>query len=254
MRPPIVIIGIGQLGGTFARGLLRCGHPVYPVTRDMNMAEEAAVLPAPASVLVAVAEQDLHAALDALPPTWREQAALLQNELLPRDWQRHELARPTVLSIWFEKKKGTDTTVLLPTPAWGPHAQLFCEALRAVDIPARELAGEDELTHELVRKNVYILTINIAGLVVGGTVEALWRDHQALACDVANEVMDVQFRLIGRELPRERLIEGMLEAFAGDPAHKCLGRTAPDRLRRAIAHADEFDLAVPTLRRIAAQI
>src|SRR3569833_4640592 len=42
----------------------------------------------------------------------------------------------------------------------------------------------------------------------------------------------------------------MLEAFDGDPAHKCLGRAAPARLRRALSYADETDLAVPKLREI----
>lgn len=254
MLAPVVIIGIGQLGGVFARGMLRCGHPVYPVTRDMNVEEEAAAIPAPASVLVAVAEQDMHAVLEKLPATWREQAALLQNELLPHDWQRHDLVRPTVLSIWFEKKQGGDVTVLLSTPVYGPQSALYSNALQAVGIPARALTDEDQLLYELVRKNIYILTLNVAGLVVGSTVETLWREHEALARNIANDIMDIQFRLVGRELPRERLIEGMLAAFAGDPHHKCLGRTAPERLRRALSHADELGLAVPHLRRIAAEI
>ena len=29
MNEPIVIIGIGELASVFARGFLRCGHPVY---------------------------------------------------------------------------------------------------------------------------------------------------------------------------------------------------------------------------------
>jgi len=33
MNPPIVIIGIGELGGVFARAFLYAGYPVYPVTR-----------------------------------------------------------------------------------------------------------------------------------------------------------------------------------------------------------------------------
>ena len=40
----------------------------------------------------------------------------------------------------------------------------------------------------------------------------------------------------------------MSEAFDGDPAHGCTGRSAPARLARAIRHADEFGLTVPMLR------
>lgn len=255
MKEPVVVIGIGELGAVFARGLLRRGHPVYPVTRDMDMAAVAAALPQPRLALLAVAEKDLHAALRAIPPAWRDRLGLLQNELLPRDWLADGIERPTVISVWFEKKQGQDSKVLLPSPAFGPQAGLLCAALEGIGIAARELADADRLLFELARKNVYILTTNIAGLTLpGGTdVDALWSQHQALAREVAGEVMDIQFQLIGTELPRERLIAGMVEGIEGDLKHKCMGRSAPARLSRAIGHADQFGLAVPKLRAIAAQ-
>lgn len=250
MKQPIVVIGIGELGSVFARGLLRRGHPVYPIIRGMDMAEEFKILPDPALVLVAVAENDLHPTLEQIPDPWRDKLCLLQNELLPRDWQAHASHAPTVIAVWFEKKKGQDVKVLLPSPVYGPQAALIQSALAAVDIAARTLAKHDELLYELVRKNVYILTINIAGLITGGTVTELWRDHQGLAREIADEVITIQEWLTDAELPRDRLIEGMLEAFAGDPEHKCLGRTALSRLQRALAYADETGLAVPKLREI----
>jgi ketopantoate reductase len=250
MNKPVIVIGIGELGGVFARGLLRCGRPVYPVTRGMDMNEEAKALPDPELVLLAVAENDLHSTLEAVPQLWRDKLCLLQNELLPRDWQAHALHDPTVICVWFEKKKGQDVKVLLPSPVYGPRAGLIQAALEAVNIPARVLAGDDELLYELVRKNVYILAVNIAGLLVGGTVSELWRDHQELTREIADEIISVQEWLTDEELPRDRLIEGMLEAFAGDPAHKCLGRTALSRLQRALSYADETGLAVPKLREI----
>jgi len=36
MKAPIVIIGIGELGAVIARGLLRLGHPIYPIIRAMD--------------------------------------------------------------------------------------------------------------------------------------------------------------------------------------------------------------------------
>jgi hypothetical protein len=250
MNAPAVVIGIGELGSVFARGLLRSGRPVHPVIRGMNMDDEARAPPDPALVLVAVAENDLHATLDQIPTPWRDRLCLLQNELLPRDWQAHGLDAPTVIAVWFEKKKGQDVKVLLPSPIHGPQAAPLQAALDALDIPARRLASEDELRYELVRKNVYILTVNIAGLVARGTVDELWRDHRPLAREIAEEVITIQEWLTGWQLPRERLIKGMLEAFAGDPKHQCLGRTAYSRLERALSHADEAGLPVPRLREI----
>lgn len=250
MKEPVVVIGIGELGAVFARGLLRLGHPVYPVTRDMDMATEADALPTPLLVLLAVAEKDLHATLSAIPKPWQDRLALLQNELLPRDWEAAELPKPTVMSVWFEKKKGQDSKVLIPSPIFGTHAKLLSDALEGIGIATRVVATADELLFELVRKNVYIVTTNIAGLVVGGNVAELWRDHESLARDIALEVIDIQEQLTGKHFDSETLIAGMLEAFDGDPQHGCMGRSAPARLRRALEQADSAGLAVPKLREI----
>lgn len=254
MKDPVVIIGIGEIGSVFARGLLRCGHPVYPVTRDLPLAEAARGVPEPALVLVAVAERDLAAVLDAMPVPWRERLALIQNELLPADWRDRGLGSPTVMSVWFEKKPGRVARPILPSPVYGPEAGLLRDAMEAVGLPAQLLGDESELRYELVRKNLYILTTNIAGLRVGGSVGELWRNHRELAEAVAADVLDVQSRLAQwPELPRERLLEGMVAAFEGDPDHACMGRSAPARLARAIELADGMGLDVPTLRAIADQ-
>ena len=247
----VIIIGLGQLGRVFAGGLLRAGCTVVPVNRGDDMTALALQHPSPELVLVAVAENDLHTVLAALPEIWKPRAALIQNELLPRDWLAHGYADPTAISVWFEKKKGIDAKPLIASPVAGPGAALLCRALAAIDLPCREVGSDDELLFELVRKNVYILTTNLAGLKTGGTVSQLWTRHQAFARQVANEVIDIQDALTGAKQDRERLVAGMLEAFDGNPEHGCTGRSAPARLARALAHADEFGLAVPTLRALA---
>ncbi len=250
MQEPVVVIGIGEMGGVFTRGFLRTSHPVYPVSRRTNIDAVAKAVPAPALALVAVGEDDLHPVLRRLPAPWRDRAGLLQNELLPADWREHDIAHPTVVVVWFEKKKGQDYKVLIPTPVYGPAAPLVEEALESLDIPCWELETEAELEYELVRKNVYILTTNICGLVVGGTVGELWDRHRELALEVAGEVMDIQAWRVGHHLDRDRLLEGLEEAIAGDLHHQCMGRSAPARLARALAQADEAGLKVPRLRRI----
>lgn len=250
MNSPIVIIGLGEMGGVFARGFLRTGHPIFPITRNQDITAEAANIPTPELVLVAVAEGDLAAVLGQIPPAWADRLCLLQNELLPQDWVRFD--NPTVISVWFEKKKGMETKVIIPSPVFGPRSGLVAEALASIGIPARQLANGDELLFELVVKNLYILTSNIAGLETGGTVGALWARHQEFASRVANEVIDIQEALVGQPFDREQLIRAMVTAFQGDPEHKCMGRSAPARLQRALEHGDERGLALPTLRQIAA--
>lgn len=253
MKTPVVVIGIGEMGGVFARGLLRTGHPVYPLIRGVDLAAVAEELADPELVLVAVAENDLQAILENIPATWCTRIALLQNELLPRDWERHGLVQPTVISVWFEKKPGQDARVLIPSPVYGPQADMLAASLASIDIPARVLNNADELLFELVVKNVYIVTTNCAGLVTGGSVDDLWSGHRELAEAVAREVISIQEALTGHAFDADSLISGMLAAFEGDPGHKCMGRSAPARLARALQQADEAGLAVPHLREIAAR-
>jgi len=252
MDKPVVVIGMGEIGSVFARGFLRLGYPVVPVMRDMDMGVVAADLPEPELVIVAVAEKDLHATLQQLPDVWRDKLVLLQNELLPRDWRQHGLEKPTVISVWFEKKPGMDSKVVIASPAYGPVADLLKEALATVNIPVALLADEEALLRELVIKNLYILTTNIAGLECGGNVRELWLNHNELACSVAGDVLDIQEYLIEKPQNRIALVEGMLAAFDGDPEHGCMGRSAPARLQRALSIADQAGLEVTTLRRIAA--
>ena len=47
-KAPVVVIGLGEMGSVFARGLLRLGHPVFPVVRSTDIHALAAQLPEPA--------------------------------------------------------------------------------------------------------------------------------------------------------------------------------------------------------------
>jgi ketopantoate reductase len=247
-----VMLGLGQLGRVFAGGLLKTGHVVVPVNRGDDLDALAARWPEPDLVMVSVAENDLHPLLSELPESWRDNLGLLQNELLPRDWQAHGVDNPTVISVWFEKKQGKDAHALLSSPVYGPEAARLVAALAAIDLPAHTLPDADKLLWELVRKNLYILTTNIAGLEMQGDVGALRDAHPTLLEAVAHDVLDVQAWLSGEALERAELMAGLMEAIAADPQHACAGRSAPSRLKRALHHADAAGLATPELRRIAA--
>ena len=248
-KKPVVVIGMGEMGSVFARGLLRLGHPVYPVNRDTKMKKLAHRVPAPKLVLVAVGEADLQAVLKEVPKSWRKRLALLQNELLPDDYVG--LDEVSVISVWFEKKKGQDAKVIIPSPAFGPRAKLLAKALATLDIPVKLIDKPRDMLFELVVKNLYILTSNIAGLRRGGTVSQLWAEHQPFARGVANEVIAIQEGLTGSRFNNDELVAAMVRAFDGDPGHPCTGRSAPARLRRALDHADRLEIKVPMLRQIA---
>ena len=254
MKKPVVLLGVGEMGGVFARGFLRSGYPVFPVLRDMDMQQVAEQLHDPELVIVAVAENDLSPVLEALPPVWNDKLLLLQNELLPADWTDHGIKKPSVISVWFEKKKGQDFKVLIPSPVYGPHSNIVRDALGNLEIPVKTLLDEKALLFELVLKNVYILTTNIAGLEVGGTVGELWEQHQGLAREVAEEIIQLQSAMTQTSLDQDTLINDMLIAFQGDLAHKCMGRSAPARLARALETAEKYRLDLPRLKQISAKL
>ena len=250
MKNPVVVVGIGEIGSVVARGFMRLGYPVHPVVRDMDMSAVAAEVAEPELVLIAVGEADLHNVLSAVPQAWRGRLVLIQNELLPGDWQQYDLS-PTVISVWFEKKKGMDSKVLIPSPVYGDHAQLVSNALASLDIATVVLDSAEALLHELVLKNVYILTTNIAGLRVGGNVGELWGKHQDFARAVAGQVIQLQEKLTTSSLDTESLIAGMLVAFNGDLNHGCMGRSAPARLARVLSLAKQHNLNLSLMQEIA---
>jgi hypothetical protein len=250
MEEPIVVIGIGELGAVLARGFLRIGHPVYPITRGMHPTEESVHIPKPAMVLVAVGEDDLHPVLQSLPVAWHDRLALLQNELLPRDWQAYNLPHPTVVVVWITKKRGIDVQVAMPSPVHGPHAKLIESALSALDIPTQRVDDPAEMLLEMVYKNLHILTMNLAGLATGATLGELAGEHRELTTAVANEVLELQAWLTGVNLPRALLLDRLWDGFRRFSDLKGMGRSAPARLARAIGLADEAGLVVPRLRAI----
>ena len=250
MKKNVLLIGAGEIGGVFARGLLKTGYSIHPVLRDMSVDAVAKEVKDFEAIIVGVGEKDIDAVLSDIPEELHDQLILLQNELLPQSWKKQGIDNPTVISVWFEKKKGQDYKMIIPSPVYGPKSTLVKQALEAIDISVKELEDEQQLLFELIVKNVYILTTNISGLEVGGTVGALINENSQLARSVADNVMDLQFRLAGQEFNREEIFNAMVKAFEGDMNHKCMGRSAPGRLERALKNADELDLGVVSLRKI----
>jgi hypothetical protein len=253
MKKPIVVLGIGELGSVFSRAFLRNNHAVYPITRSTDIDElKATTTIDPELILVCTADGDLQSALSSIPTEWKDRVTMMQNELLPRDWEPHNFTNPTVISVWFEKKKGMDSKVLISSPAYGPKAKILAESLALIDIPAHVVADDNALLFELVLKNLYILTTNIAGLAIepGTNVDDLRNQHLSLMREVSKDILSLQTQLTGQSFDETQLEQGMIKAFEGDLKHGCMGRSASARLNRALDQANEFNLEVPTLQKI----
>jgi hypothetical protein len=121
-----------------------------------------------------------------------------------------------------------------------------------IDIPAHMLDDEAQLVFELVLKNLYILTTNIAGIAIesGANVEILRTHHLQLMHEVSCDIIKLQSSLTGKSFDQITLEKSMIKAFEGDLGHTCMGRSAPARLNRALQLAKEFGLDLPALQKI----
>lgn len=250
-NPVHIVVGLGELGSSFATGLLKNGLTVVPVTRQQNMQTIAAQHPNPASVWLCVGEKDLADNMANLPTNWQKQVILIQNELLPNDWLAHGLTDATVISVWFEKKAGKAHQVVQPSVVYGAQASLAQQIYDRLNLPVRQLATADELLFELVLKNLYIQISNIAGLQVGGTTSQLVEQHGELMQALAMEMIQLQEALTQQSFDQQALLTALTAAFYGDPNHQNMGRSAPARLARAQALAEQHQLDLPMLKQIA---
>lgn len=250
----IAVIGMGQMGGVFARGFLKLGYPVYPAGKGFRPPIPMDRLNReiqPGFILVATGEEALPGVLKSLPEECRNRTGILQNELLPHIWENAGIQNPTVSVVWFEKKKGKAIHPIMETKIYGPHASLVKDALNTLDIPANILKNKEELVFELVVKNLYILTMNIAGLAGEKTVGRLFSENHGLVMEVAKEVLALQKALTGKDAFDENLLFHRLEeAVSADPDHASTGRTAGDRLMRAVKLAEQHNLRVPKMQSI----
>lgn len=246
----VVVVGIGQLGAVFAEGFLRLGKPVYPVTRRQSVAEVIERAGSVDLVVVCTGEADLPAALERVPPSMKDRVALVQNELLPRDWLRAGITQASGVVVWFEKKQGRPIHVVRPNVAYGPERALLSAALTALGLDVYEV-DESELAFELVLKNLYILVHNLAGLRLGCTVGQLWQNHRDFAQRLTDDVLTHQQALLGKKVDMKRLFEKLEEAVLLDPEHACAGRTAAARLARVLSQARSLGLTLPTLQSLA---
>ncbi len=244
------VVGMGQLGRTFAEGMLLGGYTVTPVLRGRPIPVEWQ----PAPVIVATGEDDLAQALAHLPAGWRDSRVLvlLQNELLPTQWRPLGIDQPTILVVWFERKPGKPITQLIPSVVFGPQQEAIAQAMDYLQLGCTQAHSEREILLQLVIKNAYIWTTNIASLAVGGTTGELWEKHRDLAQRLIREAVGVQAALIGEPFDPEAVRSRVQDAMVADPDHKAGGRSARRRLERFLAHAHTAGIEVAGAEEIAA--
>jgi hypothetical protein len=250
-REGSLIVGMGELGGVFALGLLRRGISIVPVLRSTTTESVVERCKEPALCVITVGEDELSAVLDSWLRRYSDRWVLVQNELRPSEWERRGLPSPTVAIVWFEKKPGRDVRALVSTPVFGQHAAVIVNALSSLGLPAHVETDLERLVLELALKNLYILSMNFGGLVHDADVGTLWSEHRSLVEQICDEVIELESTQMQRALPGRSLKLELERIISVDPRHAAKGRSARNRLARTLATARGFGLPTPTLDEIA---
>lgn len=246
----LVIYGVGELGKLLATAALRRGIRVTPITRSQQADAVLGQIAPGTPLLVSVGEDDLPAVLAALPSAHRSQVILLQNELFPELWQRHGLT-PSVLVPWVLQKRGMPTQIARTSPLFGPDRALLIELLDALAIPYQPLQDEAALAQALVDKYVFILSINALGLAVDRTLGGWLQEDLAQVWDMFSEASQLGERLVGRPIDHGKAHAAAEEGMRALHQVPARGRTAAQRVRRALAQAQQHGLSLPRLAKIA---
>lgn len=257
MKAPIFVVGLGQLGVAFAEGFLKLGYPVVPILRGEKISTAVSEHGAPELVLLAVGEDDLPHVIEQLPESLHHSVVLLQNELRPHSWQQKlGVVTPSVVIVWFEKKPGRIAQTVLSSVVFGPKQDVLLAAFEKMQLPARKVTTHEQLSHELAVKNLYILGLNLSGLVTQGTAGELLDRHFDSFSKIRDELIVLEQKALRSapeaefsqiSLSREHLISDLHAAIMADPAHGCAGRSAPRRLERTLALASSLHVSVPTI-------
>jgi hypothetical protein len=243
----LVIYGLGELGQLYGAAALRAGLRVTPITRAVDPQAVLRAFPDDVPVLVAVGESALDGVLATLGKARGAATILLQNELFPSAWQRHEIA-PTVLVPWLLKKRGVPVSVARATPVRGPQSELVCELHRALELPVVALDSEPALHQALIEKYTFILTVNTLGLLRDRTL-GLWLQEDPLRVrSVALEAAQLGAVLCEQQVDLEACVGVVTEAMLALASIGARGRTAEARVRRALEHGEQIGLELPELR------
>jgi ketopantoate reductase len=247
----LVVIGLGELGKVFAQSALSAGLRVTPVRRGDDVAGRLHGLSHETPLLVAVGEDALAQVLDALPIERRDAVILLQNELWPAVW-RSRAMQPSVVVPWVLQKTGQPRIVVGTSPAFGRHAGVIAALCAGAGLPSEVLADESALLQALAEKYAFILTINALGAFRDDLLGAFLAAEEARIEALCHEASELSAVLTGAPIDEAKCISRTRAAMAAMASVRARGRSAQMRVARALAHARDFGLAVPTLKACAA--
>jgi hypothetical protein len=244
----LVVYGLGELGQLYGAAALRAGYRVTPITRHDDPRRVLDGLLADVPILVAVGEAALDPVLTVLGKARGNAAILLQNELFPSAWRKHDI-EPTVFVPWLLKKRGTPLLVARACPVFGAQTELVRDLHQALDLPCEALPNEHALYQALVEKYAFILTINALGLLRDRTLGMWLQEDPSRVAGLSRETAQLGAVLCESEVDLERCQQAVLEGMRALHNVAARGRSAEERVTRALAEGQRIGLELPELAR-----
>lgn len=247
MPNAVVVYGIGEIGSLVARGALSAGVTVVPIVRETDRGAAFAGVHAFTPVVLAVPESALEAAVRDVPPDRRGDLVFVQNEIFPQTTHALGLDRPTVATLWVLRKRGLPALGARPSTVSGPHAAAMAKFLGKAGVAAVAVDERTALV-DVVLKYAFIVAANALGVRGEGTLGE-WLAHDAALVDaLLTEGVALGSAHAGHAVDVNTLVVDARDAVRAFSAMPARGRTARERVERAVRSAAELGVRAPTLR------
>ena len=248
----LIVVGLGQLGALLGATALRLGIRVTPLVRHTDRHAAFATAPFDTPLLVAVGEGALQSVVEEVPKSRRNNIVLIQNELFPSTWTALGITAPTVAVVWFSKKEGRPVEVARESAVCGPHAALTAQLMQSSGAPCVEVDVETRDLH-LVAKFAFILAINSLGVLRNDSLRT-WLETDRERCEAAiRDGITLGCAHLGHDVDKAQALQMAVEGMEGLGDYPARGRTAAQRLERALTDAKAFAIVVPALDTLAAE-
>jgi ketopantoate reductase len=201
MDEQIVIVGMGEVGRRLAQGADAMKLAYWPVTREAG--QQWLSEPRGVPLLVCVRENDLPAVLAHVPPERGGDLIFVQNGFVD------ELIAPypeaTRAVIWFTVK-GSFFADLLPSPVFGPRADLVRRLISAAGASAEALADQDVFRRYALEKAVWSCVVGAPLAVWGVDLATARHERMADVKAIVDEACDVVRVALGTEIAPQRVM------------------------------------------------
>ncbi|MFT5991967.1 MAG: hypothetical protein ACJA1R_003054 [Flavobacteriales bacterium] len=244
--PQLVLWGVGQLGRLYAGGALRAGYSVTPITRSTDPLPALLAHPEGTPILCAVGEDAIDAVVEQVPIERRDDLIFVQNELFSSQLEDWKASAATLAVVWTLCKPKLPLIVSRATAVGGRHAGAVAQWHACLDLPC-QIVEPSKLGVEAAAKYAFVVAINALGVREARPVGQWLAAEPELAEAVVNEAVLLSAVMAGHPRATPEIAIAVNAGLAGFAALPTRGRTAQQRVARALRAAERLQVAMPVI-------